>query len=171
MRVTRKAGKIEALRQAIDGLDGAQGRVGWFASAVYEGGQPVAGIAHVQEFGSPAKGIPPRLGMRATAREKQEQWKHTVEDISRATAQGKVAPGKVMEALTMAAEGHVRETITKVTAPALKQATIDARKRRLADKGKSVTGKKGGAGVAGIAKPLVDTGILLNTLTSETEKK
>ena len=71
----------------------------------------------------------------------------------------------------MAAEGHVRETISKVTSPALKQATIDARKRRLADKGKSVTGKKGGAGIAGIAKPLVDTGILLNTLTSETEKK
>lgn len=171
MRVTRKAGKIEALRQAVEGLDGAQGRVGWFPSAVYEGGQPVAGIAHVQEFGSPAKNIPPRLGMRAMAREHQDQWKQTVEQISRAAAQGKVAPGQVMEAVTMAAEGHMRERITKVTEPALKQATIDARKRRLADKGKSVTGKKGGAGIAGIAKPLVDTGILLNTLTSETDKK
>ena len=171
MRVTRKAGKIEALRQAIAGLDGAQGRVGWFESAKYEGGQPVAGIAAVHEFGSPARGILPRLGMRATAAEKREEWKHTVEQISRAVAQGKIEPGRVMEALTMAAEGHVRETITKVTEPALKQATIDARKRRLADKGKSVTGKKGGAGIAGVSKPLVDTGILLNTLTSETEKK
>lgn len=171
MRVTRKAGKIEALRQAVEGLDGAQGRVGWFPSAVYEGGQPVAGIAHVQEFGSPSKGIPPRLGMRAMAREHQDQWKHTVEQISRAAAQGKVAPERVMEAVTMAAEGHMRETISKVTEPALKQATIDARKRRLANKGKNLTGAKGGAGVAGIAKPLVDTGILLNTLTSETDKK
>lgn len=163
MRVTRKAGKIEALRQAVAGLDGAQGRVGWFPSAVYEGGQPVAGVAYVQEFGSPARGIPPRLGMRTTASERREEWKHTVEQISRAAAQGKVAPGQVMEALTLAAEGHMRETITKVTSPPLKQATIDARKRRLAN---------GGAGAqASIGKPLVDTGILLNTLTSETEKK
>lgn len=171
MQVTRKAGKIDVLRQAIAGLDGVQGRVGWFPSAVYEGGQPVAGVAHVQEFGSPARGIPPRLGMRSTAREKQEQWKHTVEGVSRAVAQGKIEPGRVMEALTLAAEGHMRETISKVTSPPLKPATVAARMRRLADKGASVTGKPGGAGIAGITKPLVDTGILLNTLTSEVDKK
>ena len=169
MRVTRKAGKIEALRQAAKALDGAQSKVGWFPSAVYEGGQPVAGIAAVHEFGSPARGILPRLGMRATATEKREEWKHTVEQISRAVAQGKIEPGRVMEAVAMAAGGHVAATISKVTDPALKDATVAARKRRLADKGKSVTGKKGGAGVAGIAKPLVDTGILLDTLSYEFE--
>ena len=101
--------------------------------------------------------------MRATAREKRREWAKTAETISRAAAQGKIAPERVMEAVAMAAEGNVRETITKVTAPALKQATIDARKRRLANGGKGAQ--------ASIAKPLVDTGILLNTLTSETEKK
>lgn len=163
MRVTRKAGKIDALRHAIDGLNGAQSKVGWFPSAVYEGGQPVAGVAHVQEFGSPSKGIPPRLGMRATATEKREEWKHTVENLSRAAVQGKIDPDKVAEGIALAAEGHVRETITKVTSPALKQATIDARKRKLANGGKGAQ--------ASIGKPLVDTGILLNTLTSETTKK
>lgn len=163
MRVTRKAGKIEALRQTVKALDGSQSKVGWFPSAVYEGGQPVAGVAHVQEFGSPARGIPPRLGMRATATEKRQDWAKTAETISRAAAQGKIAPERVMEAVAMAAEGAVRETITKVTSPALKQATIDARKRRLANGGKGAA--------ASIAKPLVDSGILLNTLTSETTKK
>lgn len=163
MRVTRKAGKIEALRQTVKALDGAQSKVGWFPSAVYENGAPVAGVAHVQEFGSPSRGIPPRLGMRNTASEKRQEWAKTAETISRAAAQGKIAPGQVMEAVAMAAEGHVRETITKVTSPALKQATIDARKRRLANGGKGAQ--------ASIAKPLVDTGILLNTLTSETTKK
>ena len=71
----------------------------------------------------------------------------------------------------MAAGGHVAATITKVTAPALKDATIAARKRRLADEGKSVTGKKGGAGVAGIEKPLVDSGILLASLSYEANGK
>lgn len=163
MKITRKAGKIEALRQSVKALDGAEGRVGWFPSATYEGGQPVAGVAYVQEFGSPARGIPPRSYMRSTASEKQQEWAKTAEQISRAAAQGKIAPGNVMPALCLAAEGHVRATITKITAPPLKQATIDARKRRLAN---------GGAGAkASIAKPLVDTGILLNMLTSETEKK
>jgi len=163
MRVTRKAGKIDALRQTVKGLDGAQARVGWFPSAKYEGGQPVAGIAAVQEFGSPARGVPPRSFFRTTATEKRESWADTVEQVSRAAAQGKIEPGRVIEAVALAAEGHVRETITKIQSPPLKQATIDARKRRLAN---------GGAGAqATIAKPLVDTGILLNTLTSETGKK
>lgn len=163
MRVTRKAGKIEALRQTVQALDGAQGRVGWFPSAVYERGQPVAGVAAVQEFGSPSRGIPPRSFFRTTATERRGEWAHTAEQVSRAAAQGKIEPGRVMEAIALAAEGHVRETITKIQSPPLKQATIDARKSRLAN---------GGAGAqATIAKPLVDTGILLNTLTSEIDKK
>lgn len=167
MRVTRKAGKIDALRQAVKGLDGAQGRVGWFPSAKYEGGQPVAGVAAVQEFGSPARGIPPRSFFRTTATEKRQEWSHTVEQVSRAAAQGKIEPGRVMEAVALAAGGHVRATITKLTSPALKQSTVDARKRRLADKGASLTGAKGAAGVAGIEKPLVDSGLMLVTLSYE----
>lgn len=163
MQITRKAGKIDALRQTVKCVDGAQSRVGWFASAKYEGGQPVAGVAAVQEFGSPARGIPPRSFFRTTATEKRQEWAATVEQVSRAAAQGKIEPGRVIEAVALAAEGHVRETITKIQSPPLKQATIDARKRRLAN---------GGAGAQStIAKPLVDTGILLNTLTSETGKK
>lgn len=163
MRVTRKAGKINALKHAVTALDGAQGRVGWFPSAVYEGGAPVAGVAYVQEFGSPARGIPPRLGLRSTAEEKRQDWAETAKGAARAAALGKLPAENMMPAVCLAAEGAVRARITKVNSPPLKQSTIDARKRRLAN---------GGAGAqASIAKPLVDTGILLNTLTSETDKK
>lgn len=163
MRVTRKAGKIDALRHAVTALDGAQGRVGWFPSAVYEGGQPVAGVAYVQEFGSPSQGIPPRLGMRMTAEERRQDWADTAKGVARAAAQGKLPADGMMPAVCLAAEGAVRARITKVNSPALKQATIDARKRRLANGGKGAK--------SSITKPLVDTGILLNTLTSETTKK
>jgi len=122
----------------------------------------VAGIAYVQEFGSPSRGIPPRSFMRSTAAERRGDWAKTVEQISRAAAQGKIAPNNVVPAVCMAAEGHVRETITKLTSPPLKQATIDARKRRLANGGKGAQST--------IGKPLVDTGVMLNTLTSETDK-
>jgi len=162
VKITRKAGKIDALRQTVQSLDGATGKVGWFPSAVYEKGQPVAGIAAVQEFGSPSRGIPPRPFFRTTATEKREEWAGTAGQLAKRAALGKLAPGQVMEGLTMAAEGHVRATITKLQAPALKQATIDARKRRLAN---------GGAGAKStISKPLVDTGIMLATLTSEIDK-
>lgn len=163
MKVTRKAGKIEALRQTIKSLDGTQVRIGWFESAVYEGGQPVAGVAMVQEFGSPKMNVPPRSFFRTTAAEKQGEWAKTTEQLTRASAQGKIAPDNVMEALSLAAEGHVRTTITQIMDPPLKQSTVDARKRRLAN---------GGAGAkSSIEKPLVDRGILLNTLTSQVIKK
>lgn len=167
MRVTRKQGKINALHAAAKALDGAQSKVGWFPSAQYEGGQPVAGVAHVQEFGSPAQGIPTRSFFRTTATEKRNEWVQTAANVARQAALGNIPAGRVMEAVAMAGAGHVAATISKLTSPPLSPATIAARKRRLADKGKSIKGAKGAAGVAGIAKPLVDTGILINTLAYE----
>lgn len=161
MKITRKAGKIEALRQTVETLNEAKGRVGWFPSAKYEGGQPAAGVAFVQEHGSAKRSVPPRPFMRPTADEKRAEWAKTAGDLTRAAAQGKLAPGNIMPALTLAAEGHVRATITKISEPPLADATVEARKRRLANGGKGAK--------ASIAKPLVDTGLLLNTLTSETE--
>lgn len=159
MKITRKAGKIEALRQTVKSLDGATGRVGWFPSAVYEGGQPVAGIAAVHEFGSASRGIPPRPFFRTTSAEKRQEWANTAEQLARAAALGKIKPDAVIEGVAMAAGGHVRATITKIQAPALKTATVQARKNRLADGGKSAKST--------IEKPLVDTGIMLNTLSYE----
>jgi hypothetical protein len=163
MKVTRKAGKIDALRQTIKGLDGAESKVGWFPSAVYEKGQPVAGIAAVQEFGSPSRGIPPRPFFRTTAIEKRGEWSKNAEQLARRAATGKMAPELVMEGVALAAGGNVRATITKIQSPPLKQSTIDARKRRLADGGASAK--------ATIAKPLVDTGIMLATLSYEYQGK
>ena len=159
MKVTRKAGKIEALRQTVRSLDGSTGKVGWFPSAVYEKGQPVAGIAAVQEFGSPARGIPPRSFFRTTAVEKREEWAATAGQLAKRAALGKMDPKLIMEGVGLAAGGHVRATITKIQSPKLKDATVDARKRRLANGGKGAKST--------IAKPLVDTGILLGTLSYE----
>jgi hypothetical protein len=163
VKITRKAGKIEALKQAVKTLDGSEGRVGWFSSAVYEGGQPVAGVAYVQEYGSTKRGIPPRPFMRSTVTEKQGEWAKTMGELTRAAANGKIDPKNITELLAMSAGGHVRATITKLADPPLKQGTIDARKRRLANGGARAK--------ASIAKPLVDTGIMLNTLSCEVAGK
>ena len=69
-------------------------------------------------------------------------------------------PGAVLEALCLKAEADVRQAIINVTAPALKQSTIDARKRKLA---------KGTRFKGSIEKPLVASGLALATLTSKVE--
>lgn len=163
MRVIRKPGKLHAIKQAAQSLTGERGRVGWFPSAVYEDGKRVASVAYDQEFGNASRRVPPRMGLRAMTVEKKPQWKTAAADISKAVIQGHVDPARVMEVLTAVAEGHAREQIASVTSPPLREATIAARKRRLANGGKGAK--------ASIAKPLVDTGVLLNTLTSETGKK
>lgn len=177
MQVTRKAGKIEAMREAIKGLDGVDAKVGWFESSKYEDGTPVAGVAYVQEFGSAKRSIPPRPFFRTTATEKRGDWAKTAEAVSRAVIQGKIAPDSVSEALALAAEGHVRSTITKITEPALSPITIELRRIRRA--GGTVTGKTVGEAAKASksaffesaggseAKPLVDTGYMLATLTSD----
>lgn len=164
-RITRTAGPSRAaLVAATMQLGDKTGKVGWFESDKYEKGQPVAGIAAVHEFGSASRGIPPRPYFRPTAAEQAQAWKGTAAQVSRAIVQGRLAPGSLMEALCLKAEGDVRATITKLSTPALKEATIDARRRKLADGTKVNAGK-----TMGIAKPLVDSGLMLATLTSKVE--
>jgi len=163
MRTTKKPGASEGLRQAIDGLGKNQGRVGWFPASKYENGAPVAGVAYVQEFGSPSRGVPPRLGLRVLAEEKRPEWAKVAAQISKGVMSGQLPITAVAEAVGLAAEGNIRERVASVTEPPLKAATVEARKRRLANGGKGAQ--------ASIAKPLVDTGLLLNSVASEVVQK
>lgn len=162
-----KVKRIPGIRAQVLGaaiaLSLKDGKVGWFESATYEGGQPVAGVAYVMEHGS-ATGIPPRPYFRPTADEQQGAWAQTSAQISRAILRGQMAPGSLMEALCLKAEGDVRAAITKVTSPPLAEATIAARKRKLA-KGTLIKAGK----TMGIEKPLVASGLMLASLTSKVE--
>lgn len=139
------------------------GKVGWFESAKYADGTPVAGVAYVQEFGG--RRIPPRPTLRPTADTQAGEWSKTAATVSKAVMRGQLQPTALFEALCLKAEGDVREAITKLTSPPLAESTIAARRRRLAPGSEVVDVPP----VMGIAKPLVDTGILLNTLTSKVE--
>ena len=162
MKVARKGGQRAAVTQLVKAMDGAEGRVGWFESAKYADGKPVAGIAYVQEFGSAARSIPPRSYFRTTAEGNRNQWAKDVEAMSRAAARGKFDPNNIMEGICLAAEGQVRATITKLWSPELHKKTVAARVRRMAS---------GRPPKMGIKKPLVDSGLLLATLTSQVTKK
>lgn len=137
-----KASKLEA-------------QIGWFDTARYEDGTPVAYIATIQEYGYPQGGIPPRSFVRSTIAEKSKDWKEIMRKNARDILYGKKSPAQVLELVALAAEGDIRKTITKITSPALAISTLDARWRR----------------GNGSDKPLVDSGLMLATLTSVVVEK
>jgi len=155
--VVRTTKGIESLRIRIKELDKLKLAVGWFESARYDDQTPVAGVAAVQEFGSPAKGIPPRPFMRTAIAENQDNWAKIVEQGARSILSGKDTANSVMEKLGLFAVGNVKEKISTITNPALAQATIDNRLNRRANK----------KTVGSLTKPLVDTGTMLATVTHE----
>ena len=123
---------FETLTARIRELDGKQVKVGWFSSSVYPNGTPVALVAAVQELGSPAKNIPPRLGMRATAMRKWGEWKDLMLDGAKAILQGRRTADQVMDAMGAKAAGDIAKNIASVWEPPLKEATVKARARKLA---------------------------------------
>ena len=160
MKVTRvltPAGKN--LEQALKQLEDKVGKVGWFEKSKYEDGTPVAYVATIQEYGYPEGNIPPRPFMRPTIAEKQGEWTKIIESGSRAVLNGKAQAKDVLEAVGLKAAGDIRKKISTITAPPLSPRTIEARRAKRADK----------KTIGLLTKPLIDTGIMLGTLTNTVE--
>lgn len=152
-----KGAGSDKLKIAIADLGKKVGKVGWFSTSHYPDGTPVAYVAAIQEYGY--KSIPPRLGMRATADQKRDEWSKIAESGAKAILAGTTSPQSVMELLGLKAAGDMRKHISTVTSPPLMPSTI---RQRLSKK----SNKKA---VGSLTKPLVDTGILLGTLTNTVE--
>lgn len=162
-KVRREVNKAAAQGlRAVTEMDRVVGKVGWFESAHYPDGTPVAYVAAIQEFGVPEKNIPPRLGGRAIAEEKKPEWAKTSQVTAKAVLANKLTPKGAMEVIGLKAAGDWRKHISQVTTPPLKVNTVKAR----------LAGKKQGRVVSiTIAKPLVRSGELLDGLTNVVEAK
>lgn len=166
--------------KALEKLKSSSVKVGWFESAVYQNGVPVAMVASAQEFGVPSKGVPPRPFFRPTIAQKKESWLTQFSKAGDAILSGKIEPAAAMGRLGMMVQGDVKRTISRITAPALSDKTIIARIRRTAAykragaKARSarvsdVISNKKDAPVQGVYKPLVDTGLMLTSLSYEVQ--
>lgn len=163
MKVKRTPGPGQKeLKIALTGLDGKSGRAGWFESAKYPDGMPVAYNALIQEVGVPEKNIPPRLGLRNLVKVRKPAWRQIADSGVRAIMNGNQTIGGVMEGLGGAAAGDIRKRITEVTSPPLKPATVIARAR----KHSNFKGLKSWS-----IKPLIDTKLMLNTATHDVVDK
>lgn len=154
------AAKLQKILVAID-TNGLVGKVGWPLSAKYENGMLAAYAATISEFGCPEKGIPKRPFVQPTIQKKQLSWRALIQEGGRAIVKGNVTIKEVLKRVGLQAAGDIRVTISKLTNPPLAAATIKARMNRREDK----------KTVGGLNKPLVDSQLMLNSLTSTVEKK
>lgn len=160
MKIVKKVSNSDIVRKAIKQVDNRVLKVGWGKKQRYDDGTPVATVAVVQEFGSPAKNIPPRSFMRVAADNEGKNWARQFAGGLKKVLSGRMQASSVMEAIALLVEGDIKKAISSVTEPPLKEATIKARNR-----GKKVGNTKTAS------KPLVDTGYMLNSVTHEVTNK
>lgn len=151
MKVTGQEAFDKALN-ALKECKGVELKVGYFEDATYPSGLPVAVVAAIAEHGFPPRNIPARPIFRPTIAKHEQEWREKLSSGMRAIMQGNTTIDHVLDAIGGLAAGDVAHTISKINSPPLKKSTVKARINKLA---------KGARLEATIAKPLVETGILI----------
>lgn len=174
----------ESLKKALADLQSKKLRVGFFDTAKYEDGTPVAYVAAIQEFGYPGGSIPARPFFRPTIEQQRNAWRESLRKGSRAAMNGKLTIGNMYEQLGASAAGDVAKTIQFVTTPPLSPITLLLRQHKKS--GRKVTGKtvgnaaaaagflpsEGAAEAVGVSgKPLVDTGYMISQVSHQVTSK
>lgn len=140
-------------------------KIGWFSNSKYPKGTSVAMVAAVQEYGSVQGNriIPPRSFFRTTLSKKTNEYTALLKAGVKKIFQGKETVKTVLDKVGSKASGDIKISITQVTIPPLAKSTLKRRasKRRIKVENLSSTGKK----------PLIDTGVMLNSLTHKLDKK
>jgi hypothetical protein len=139
-----------ALERVPDEFEGMVAQIGFPSGINYEDGTSVAYVAAIQEFGAPAVNIPPRPFIQPTVRAKKKYWSDVLAAQIPKVVMGKMTAFDALDLVGMTAAAGIKETISKITAPPLKPATI---KRK------------------GSAKPLIDTGLMLASVQNAVNKE
>jgi hypothetical protein len=118
-------------------------RVGFLENQTYPDGTSVATVAAIQNFGAPARGVPPRPFFSNMVASKSASWGNDLRSVLRRNGMnGKAA----LETMGVVIAGQLKDSIQETNSPPLASKTI-ARK--------------------GFDKPLVDTGVMLQSPSSE----
>ena len=139
-------------------LSSHQVKVGFFESAKYADGTPVAYIAAIQEFGHPEGKIPSRPFFRNAIKANEKKWQAASSQLMLSVIEGKLSKEQALDQLGALIKGDIQESIIDGKFETLKQSTLDARQSR-----------KRTAGVS--KKPLIDTGHMMRSVDYVVEKK
>lgn len=160
--VRRERGSITELRKALAEVSNTECKVGFPKAAHYSTGESVAMVAAQQEFGNAARRIPPRSFMRTTVAEKKNQIQQNMESGAKAALNGKLTIIQVFDQIGLYVAGEIKRKITEINSPALSQRTIQARQAKYASNQHLV---------GGLTKPLVESGLMLATVSHEVTQK
>jgi len=138
---TKLAGALQAI--VISATNATVVRVGFLEKATYPDGKSVAMIAAIQEYGAPGAGTPPRPFFRNMIAEKSNEWPKAIADLLKANGYD---AAKTLALTGEGVKGQLQQSIVDTNTPPNAPSTI-ARK--------------------GSAKPLVDTGHMLNSVDYE----
>ena len=180
MKMGRSNSKAFAtIENRLKELAGVETRVGWFPGATYPDGTKVAYVAAIQEFGHGP--IPPRPFFRTTVADQKASWAQDAANAARAVLKGSISAEQAMDALGERAQEDVKETINQITAPPLSPITLELRAMKHKNPDLKVGGRLVGEVAAKVnkpgyrlaagtpTKPLVDSRLLITTLTHTTE--
>ena len=167
---------LKDLKKALAGADNGKLQVGWFSSANYKEGLPVAQVAFWQEYGTTK--APPRPFFRTAIDNNQNKWGALVESGVKAVIEGSATIDNVFNGLGLTVQADIKNAINS-THQDLSPVTLALRKLR--DDGYAINGSLVGAVAGAVARgetgsgqlgapsanttPLNDTGIMIASLT------
>lgn len=118
-------------------------KVGFLEGASYPDGTSVPLVAAIQEYGAPKVGIPPRPFFRNMIAAKSGEWPAAIAGLLKANNMDAV---KTLNLTGEAIAGQLKQSVIDTNEPPLAPATV-ARK--------------------GFDKPLIDTGVMINSIGYE----
>lgn len=170
---------LAAVSKRIDEMQSKTIKAGFFPEAAYPDGTPVAYVAAIQEYGSPANGIPARKPVRTTVENERDQWSADLARGVRAVIHGSITADAVFEQVGGAMAADIQDGIGAVTEPPLSPVTVMLRGMRKNDPNLTVTGTTVGEAAQRVAdsktnygasdKPLIDSGLMQTSVTHKVE--
>jgi hypothetical protein len=160
VKITEQPGEAkELLEKFLASAESKSLSVGWFPWARYNKGKTVAMIAAQNEYGSTVKNIPPRPFMGNAITKNSAKWQQILDAELHKAYQNGGGIQRSLEILGAVAAGDVRQEIAELQDPPLAPATIKARLSKYRNKKE----------VGGLTKPLIDSGVMFNTVSFEVE--
>lgn len=121
---------LKTIQLRLKELGAYQAKAGWIEKKNYPNGTSVAMIAAQNEFGNAKKNIPPRPTVRPAVADNQKNWEAIAAQGANRVLAGKATAHDVMGLIAESAENAIKKNYETISSPALKPATIAARRRR-----------------------------------------
>ena len=168
----KKIGPVLA-RMVAKAKRGREVAVGFMADATYPDGTSVPMVAAIQEFGAPAKNIPPRPFFRTMIAEHSSEWPKLAVEALR-NADGDATKALNVVGLTIA--NQVQQSIIDLNSPPLSPVTVMLRGMRSQKRYRGLAFyklmsaaadrvSKGQTNYGASTKPLIDSAVMLKSVS------